>query len=121
MQVAGNDLLLEPTVAQKSFLSVATLDLIEQKKVAYLRLLDWRRSGGKDQRPQQSHRCSLEWSRKKEQGHKNPSKERGHKNPQQIYREILNATRKSVKEDHRAHWKNLSERLELDFKNWKIV
>ena len=92
MQVAGNDLLLEPTVAQKSFLSAATLDLIEQKKVAYLRLLDWRRSGGKEQRPQQSHRCSLEWSRKKEQGQKNPSKEQGHKNPQQIYREILNAT-----------------------------
>lgn len=57
MQMACKILLLESTMAQKSFQSDVTLDLIEQNKVAYLKF--WR-SGGKEQRPQQSHRRSLE-------------------------------------------------------------
>ena len=43
MQMAGNELLLEPTVVQESFLSDVTLELFELKNVAYLKLLEWRR------------------------------------------------------------------------------
>lgn len=99
-------LLIEKQQPRKNWLSAKTMQLIDEKKSAYHLWLRYRKEGAQIALKKRKEGANMALIKDQEQGHQKKQSD-----PWQKYRATANACRKSVRQDKKTYWKEMSEAL----------